>query len=83
VKAVSEGYKNFSAIAVATDMPDNWATPCGGCRQMMVEFGLDFWVIMSKADGSYKHLRVRDLVPFSFTDKELRSGQIPENGDVC
>ena len=49
---------------------------------MMVEFGLDFWVIMTKSDGSYKQLRVRDLVPYSFTVEELRAGQSPENGSV-
>ena len=42
---------------------------------MMVEFGLDFWVIMTKPDGSYKQLRVRDLVPLSFTAEELKAGQ--------
>ena len=42
---------------------------------MMVEFGLDFWVIMTKPDGSYEQRRVRDLVPFSFTAEELKAGQ--------
>ena len=49
---------------------------------MMVEFGLDYWVIMSKADGTYKQMLVRDLVPFSFTAEELRTGQTPGSGDM-
>ena len=60
---------------LSSDMPDRWAAPCGGCRQMMVEFGLDFWIIMTKPDGSYKQLRVRDLVPLSFTAEDLKAGQ--------
>jgi len=56
-------------------MPDQWASPCGGCRQIMVEFGLDFWVIMTKLDGTFKQILVRDLVPHSFTAEELRAGQ--------
>jgi len=41
----------------------------------MVEFGLDFWVIMTKLDGTFKQILVRDLVPHSFTAEELRAGQ--------
>ena len=37
-KAVSEGEKEFLAIAVVTD---NGGTPCGACRQVMAEFGMD------------------------------------------
>jgi cytidine deaminase len=37
-KAVSEGETEFEVIAVATD---NGGSPCGGCRQVMAEFGLE------------------------------------------
>jgi cytidine deaminase len=37
-KAVSEGENQFIAIAVATR---NGGSPCGICRQVMAEFGLD------------------------------------------
>jgi homotetrameric cytidine deaminase len=42
-KAVSEGETEFEVIAVVTN---NGGSPCGGCRQVMAEFGLDtvvFW----------------------------------------
>ena len=37
-KAVSEGEREFDAIAVVTD---NGGSPCGACRQVLAEFGLD------------------------------------------
>ena len=37
VKAVSEGHKSFKRIAIYADS-QNWATPCGACRQFMAEF---------------------------------------------
>ena len=46
-KAVSEGEKGFEVIAVVTD---NGGSPCGGCRQVMAEFGLDTIVLL--ADGT-------------------------------
>ena len=48
-KAVSEGETEFDVIAVATN---NGGSPCGGCRQVMAEFGLDTIVLI--ADGEWK-----------------------------
>ncbi|KAK0134810.1 Cytidine deaminase [Merluccius polli] len=36
-KAVSEGYRCFKAIAIASDLKDQFISPCGGCRQVMRE----------------------------------------------
>ncbi|XP_036205578.1 cytidine deaminase isoform X3 [Myotis myotis] len=36
-KAISEGYHDFRAIAVATDVQDDFISPCGACRQVMRE----------------------------------------------
>src|SRR5574338_1540947 len=47
-KAVSEGERSFLAIAVVTA---NAGTPCGSCRQVMAEFGIDTVVYISDADG--------------------------------
>jgi cytidine deaminase len=68
-KAVSEGEKEFEAIVVATP---NGGSPCGGCRQVMAEFGLDALVLI--ADGE-SHLvqetTVARLLPGAFTPKDL------------
>ena len=70
-KAVSEGEKEFEVITVVTD---NGGSPCGGCRQVMAEFGLDTIVLL--ADGSGKLLKettVRELLPEAFTPQHLKS----------
>src|SRR5512146_698602 len=48
-KAVSEGEREFEVIAVVTG---NGGSPCGSCRQVLAEFGLDTVVLI--ADGSGK-----------------------------
>lgn len=69
-KAVSEGEREFEVISVVTD---NGGSPCGGCRQVMAEFGLDTIVLM--ADGSGKLIKettVKELLPEAFTPAKLR-----------
>ncbi len=60
-KAVSEGEREFRAIAVVTD---NAASPCGACRQVLSEFGRDMEVIIAQ-DGceGYEILSLSDLLP--------------------
>ena len=70
VKAVSEGERRFEAIAVVTD---NGGSPCGACRQMLAEFGLDLKILL--IDGEGKVLRettLRKLLPDAFTPESLR-----------
>ncbi|HEY4693244.1 MAG TPA: cytidine deaminase [Bellilinea sp.] len=68
-KAVSEGEKEFEAIAVVTS---NAGMSCGGCRQVMAEFGLDTLVIIADDQGQIaRELTVRDLLPGAFTPKDL------------
>ena len=70
-KAVSEGEKEFEAIAVIGPGKKE-AYPCAQCRQVMVEFGLDWLVISGDEDGNYMgEMSVRDLVPFPFTPDAL------------
>jgi len=70
VKAVSEGACEFVMVAVATS---NGGTPCGSCRQVMAEFGLDAAVLMVDATGTVvKRTTVRELLPDSFGPKQLR-----------
>jgi cytidine deaminase len=68
-KAVSEGEKEFEVIAVVTD---NGGSPCGGCRQVMAEFGLDTLVLMADGNGSLvKETTVGELLPEAFTPEKL------------
>ena len=69
--AVSAGEKQFKAIAVVTR---NGGTPCGSCRQVMAEFGLDTEVLIGKTSGELVNTYlVRDLLPASFGEEDLRS----------
>ncbi len=70
-KAVSEGERQFVAIVVATE---NGGTPCGSCRQVLAEFGLDIQVIVVDAQGTI-HLEttVNELLPGAFTSRQLPS----------
>lgn len=70
-KAVSEGERDFIAIAVVTD---NAGSPCGACRQVMAEFGLDTIVYITDAEGNIStETTVSDLLPGAFTPKDLPS----------
>jgi cytidine deaminase len=68
-KAVSEGEQEFDVIAVATD---NGGSPCGGCRQVMAEFGLDTIVLLADQAGRLvKETTVGELLPEAFTPDRL------------
>lgn len=65
-KAISEGARDFEAIAIISDSPD-YITPCGVCRQVMVEFCKpDFQVFMCQANGSYKKKTLAEIMPEMF-----------------
>ena len=70
-KAVSEGERDFVAIAVVTA---NAGSPCGSCRQVLAEFGLDIVVVIANLDGKViKETSVARLLPGAFRPKDLRS----------
>ena len=70
-KAVSEGEKEFEVISVVTD---NGGSPCGGCRQVLAEFGLDTIVLIADRNGKLlKETTVRELLPEAFTPDRLSS----------
>jgi cytidine deaminase len=68
-KAVSEGEKEFEVMAVATS---NGGSPCGVCRQVMAEFGLDTVVLISNEDGHLvQETTVRELLPGAFVPSDM------------
>ncbi len=76
-KAVSEGARAFTAIAVVgarDDGPDDAlvTSPCGVCRQMLYEFGGDeLLVIMAKSEENYIERTLGELLPFGFGPGKL------------
>jgi len=68
VKAVSEGEREFVALAVSSK---NGGAPCGACRQTLREFGEDIVVLIADATGAYRETTVAELLPDSFSAKDL------------
>lgn len=73
-KAVSDGERNFQAIAIVggkEKQEDVFCPPCGVCRQVMLEFcDADFKVIL-KENNQQKVYSLSELIPASFTDSML------------
>ena len=69
-RAVAEGKHNFVAIAVATR---DGGTPCGICRQVMAELGLEMVVYITDEHGKFWTTGVRELLPNSFDPASLSS----------
>lgn len=68
-KAVSDGKRDFSAIAIVGGGEDGMtmAYPCGVCRQVMSEFcGKDFRVIVATSENDYEEYTLKELLPKSF-----------------
>ncbi|MFZ6030751.1 MAG: cytidine deaminase [Chloroflexota bacterium] len=71
-KAVSEGEREFVALAVVTS---NGGFPCGSCRQVMAEFGLDMLVCVADQQGEViAETKLRDLLPGAFGPEKLQAG---------
>lgn len=77
-KAVSEGDKNFSAIAIVGGAEDatklNYCAPCGVCRQVMMEFcdPKTFEIIVAKSPSEYKVMTLEEMLPMGFGPENLQ-----------
>jgi cytidine deaminase len=71
-KAVSAGEKRIVALAVTADT-DAPASPCGACRQVMAEFGINE-VVMCNTKGERRTVTLAALLPYAF-DKEALPGE--------
>ncbi len=77
VKAISEGLRKFKAMAVASDVKEEFISPCGACRQVMFEFGgKDMKVYLTKPDSSYKITTTGELLPQGFEASVLDMVQV-------
>jgi cytidine deaminase len=69
-KAVSEGERGFSAIAVVTDT-EVLTPPCGACRQLIWEFCGDIPVSLANLKGKIEVIQMSELFPRPFDDSNL------------
>lgn len=67
--AIAAGCRQLQAIAVVADTPGP-ASPCGACRQVMVEFGIHR-VIMANKAGSVREASLAELLPFAFSEDDM------------
>ncbi|NSJ26122.1 cytidine deaminase [Blautia glucerasea] len=76
-KAVSEGYREFTAIAIAGGRRESqsleYCAPCGICRQVMSEFcdPDTFLVILPRSEEDYKSYTLGQLLPLGFTSADI------------
>ncbi|MEQ1353790.1 MAG: cytidine deaminase, partial [Candidatus Acidiferrum sp.] len=69
-KAISDGERDFSAMAVVTDA-DILTPPCGACRQLIWEFCGDIPVTIANLKGKTDVVQMKDLFPRPFDDANL------------
>ncbi|MGQ9629804.1 MAG: cytidine deaminase [bacterium] len=74
-KAVSEGEREFEAMAVVTDLEEP-ASPCGACRQFICEFSPQMRVILANLGGGVREFLAHQLLPNAFGFEALREGEI-------
>lgn len=69
-RAVGEGAGRLVAVAVvgSADAP-TW--PCGGCRQVLHEFGPDMLVIAEGPNGAREERKLQELLPVAFGPENL------------
>ena len=70
-KAVSEGYREFEAIAIVASSGD-FVPPCGICRQVLAEFMPDGKVILDSDEKGMITYLVRELFPAGFSSKDIK-----------
>jgi cytidine deaminase len=64
-KAISEGERKFTAIAVATDN-EGYTPPCGACRQVIMDLAGDIDFVMTTRAGQMKVVKMKELFPNPF-----------------
>jgi cytidine deaminase len=67
-RAVAEGHRRLRAVAVVAR---GGATPCGACRQVLLEFGMRH-VLVAGLRGAPREFALADLLPEAFTRRHLR-----------
>jgi cytidine deaminase len=71
-KGISEGERNFKAIAIASD-DEGFCSPCGACRQVLHDLcGTEIDVIMVNKENELKILKLSELLPLPFNDDKLK-----------
>jgi cytidine deaminase len=68
--AVLAGHRQMQAIAVVADNEDP-TPPCGGCRQVLNEFGPEMLVVVEGAGGTRAEWTLPEILPHAFGPADL------------
>ena len=71
-KALSEGERSFTRIAVAADT-EEFCTPCGACRQVLWDYGRNLAIICINQHGAMEKTELKNLLPEAFDDHLLKT----------
>lgn len=70
-KAISDGEREFAALAVVADT-DRPVAPCGACRQVLAEFcSPNMTVYLANVKGEITETTVGKLLPYAFGAEDL------------
>lgn len=73
-KALSEGHRKFNKIAIISDSLE-YTYPCGICRQVLAEHGVDMEIIVADFNGEFKVHKLNELLPYAFTREDLEGSK--------
>ncbi|MBR3627346.1 MAG: cytidine deaminase [Elusimicrobia bacterium] len=68
--AISNGCKNIKAVAIYSKKGN--VTPCGACRQVILEFSKTADIIYNTDEDKFKIVKISSLLPNSFNEKTLK-----------
>lgn len=71
-KAISEGIKEFSAIAISSDY-EGFCSPCGSCRQVISDLCGKIDIILVNNKNEIKVYSTADMLPYAFGDDILNN----------
>lgn len=71
-KAISAGHNVFKAIAIIGNTKGT-CTPCGACRQVMMEFSPEMDVIMTNLHHKIKIKKAKELLPDAFQSQDIKN----------
>jgi cytidine deaminase len=77
-KAISEGHRNFKAIAIVSDTGE-YCPPCGACRQVLWDIAKDIDIILAKNAKDYKVEKLSQLLPRAFDHSYLQTSHHNNN----
>ena len=73
-KALSEGERNFTNLAVAADT-ETLTPPCGTCRQIIWEFAKHADIVMVNLQGAQEAVHIENLLPRAFDARFLSAAK--------